>query len=146
VRLKHSANRSRVEGKRVVLVDDSLVRGTTSVKIVQMMRDAGATEVHFRLASPPITHSDYYGIDTPERDKLLAARLDLEGMRQFIGADSLAFLSVDGLYRAMGEGARDPANPRFTDHCFTGDYPTPLTDLMNETGGVKQLSLLAEAS
>ena len=85
-------------------------------------------EVHFRIASPPITHPDYYGIDTPERDKLLAATHDLEGMRQFIGADSLAFLSVDGIYRAMGYESRDPARPQFTDHCFTGDYPTPLTD------------------
>ncbi|MGZ3296252.1 MAG: amidophosphoribosyltransferase, partial [Xanthobacteraceae bacterium] len=96
VRLKHSANRAVVNGKRIVLIDDSIVRGTTSVKIVQMMRDAGAREVHFRIASPPITHSDYYGIDTPERDKLLAANHDLEGMRSFIGADSLAFLSVEG--------------------------------------------------
>lgn len=144
VRLKHSANRSQVEGKRIVLVDDSLVRGTTSLKIVQMMRDAGAKEVHFRLASPPITHSDFYGIDTPERDKLLAARMDLEGMRKFVGADSLAFLSVDGLYRAMGEEARDPARPLYTDHCFTGDYPTLLTDMTGETHP-KQLSLLAEA-
>ena len=128
VRLKHSANRAVVNGKRIVLVDDLIVRGTTSTKIVQMMRDAGATEVHFRIASPPITHPDYYGIDTPERDKLLAANHDLEGMRQFIGADSLAFLSVDGIYRAMGDERRDPARPQFTDHCFTGDYPTPLTD------------------
>ena len=102
MRLKHSANRAVVSGKRIVLIDDSIVRGTTSVKIVQMMRDAGAEEVHFRIASPPITHSDYYGIDTPERDKLLAATHDLEGMRRFIGADSLAFLSVEGIYRAMG--------------------------------------------
>ena len=110
VRLKHCANRAVVNGKRIVLVDDSIVRGTTSTKIVQMMRDAGAKEVHFRIASPPITHPDYYGIDTPERDKLLAATHDLEGMRQFIGADSLAFLSVDGIYRAMGvEGARSGA-------------------------------------
>ena len=108
VRLKHSANRAVVAGKRIVLVDDSIVRGTTSRKIVQMMRDAGAKEVHFRIASPPITHPDYYGIDTPERDKLLAATHDLEGMRQFIGADSLAFLSVDGIYRAMGFEKRDP--------------------------------------
>ena len=105
VRLKHSANRAVVTGKRIVLIDDSIVRGTTSVKIVQMMRDAGAREVHFRIASPPITHPDYYGIDTPEQDKLLAATHDLEGMRQFIGADSLAFLSVEGIYRAMGEKA-----------------------------------------
>ena len=103
VRLKHSANRAVVNGKRIVLVDDSIVRGTTSTKIVQMMRDAGASEVHFRIASPPITHPDYYGIDTPERDKLLAANHDLEGMRKFIGADLLAFLSVDGIYRAMGD-------------------------------------------
>jgi amidophosphoribosyltransferase len=146
VRMKHSANRAVVAGKRIVLVDDSIVRGTTSRKIVQMMRDAGATEVHFRIASPPITHPDYYGIDTPERDKLLAATHDLEGMRQFIGADSLAFLSVDGIYRAMGLPGRDPAKPAFTDHCFTGDYPTPLTDQTGETASPRQLSLLAEAS
>jgi amidophosphoribosyltransferase len=144
VRLKHSANRAAVEGKRIVLVDDSLVRGTTSHKIVRMMRDAGAREVHFRLASPPITHSDYYGIDTPEREKLLAAQMSLEEMREFIGADSLAFLSVDGIYRAMGLPGRDAVRPQFTDHCFTGDYPTPLTDI--EGKAPSQLSLLAEAS
>jgi amidophosphoribosyltransferase len=145
VRLKHSANRAVVAGKRIVLVDDSIVRGTTSRKIVQMMRDAGAKEVHFRIASPPITHPDYYGIDTPERDKLLAATHDLEGMRQFIGADSLAFLSVDGIYRAMGFDKRDAARPQFTDHCFTGDYPTALTDLAAQEASPRQLSLLAEA-
>ncbi|POF28810.1 amidophosphoribosyltransferase [Roseibium marinum] len=132
VKMKHSANRSQIEGKRVVLVDDSLVRGTTSVKIVQMIRDAGAREVHFRLASPPIRYSDYYGIDTPVREKLLAAKYGLEEMRAYIGADSLAFLSVDGIYKAMGYDGRDNANPQFTDHCFTGDYPTPLTDLSGE--------------
>jgi amidophosphoribosyltransferase len=146
VRLKHSANRAVVAGKRIVLVDDSIVRGTTSTKIVQMMRDAGATEVHFRIASPPITHPDYYGIDTPERDKLLAANHDIEGMRQFIGADSLAFLTVEGIYRAMGEERRDPLRPQFTDHCFTGDYPTPLTDHTAQAARPHQLSLLAEAS
>jgi amidophosphoribosyltransferase len=146
VRLKHSANRAVVSGKRIVLVDDSIVRGTTSTKIVQMMRDAGATEVHFRIASPPITHPDYYGIDTPERDKLLAATHDLEGMRQFIGADSLAFLSVDGIYRAMGEDGRNALRPQFTDHCFTGEYPTPLTDRAASESPPRQLSLLAEAS
>ena len=91
VRLKHSANRAVVSGRRIVLIDDLIVRGTTSLKIVQMMRDAGAREVHFRIASPPITHPDYYGIDTPEKDKLLAATHDLEGMRKFIGANLLAF-------------------------------------------------------
>jgi amidophosphoribosyltransferase len=121
------------------------VRGTTSRKIVQMMRDAGANEVHFRIASPPITHPDYYGIDTPERDKLLAATHDLDGMRQFIGADSLAFLSVDGIYRAMGLPGRDSLRPQFTDHCFTGDYPTPLTDQATHDASPRQLSLLAEA-
>ena len=146
VRLKHSANRAVVAGKRIVLVDDSIVRGTTSTKIVQMMRDAGAKEVHFRISSPPITHPDYYGIDTPERDKLLAATHDLEGMRQFIGADSLAFLSVDGIYRAMGYDKRDPLRPQFTDHCFTGDYPTALTDQSAQDAVPRQLSLLAEAS
>jgi amidophosphoribosyltransferase len=146
VRLKHSANRAVVAGKRIVLVDDSIVRGTTSRKIVQMMRDAGAKEVHFRIASPPITHPDYYGIDTPERDKLLAATHDLEGMRQFIGADTLAFLSVDGIYRAMGLPGRDAVRPQFTDHCFTGDYPTNLTDLAASDASPRQLSLLSEAS
>jgi amidophosphoribosyltransferase len=145
VRLKHSANRAAVSGKRIVLIDDSLVRGTTSVKIVRMMREAGAREVHMRIASPPITHPDYYGIDTPERDKLLAATHDLEGMRGYINADSLAFLSVNGIYRAMGYEKRDDARPQFTDHCFTGEYPTPLTDRTGEVGP-KQLSLLAEAS
>jgi amidophosphoribosyltransferase len=146
VRLKHSANRAVVAGKRIVLVDDSIVRGTTSTKIVQMMREAGAKEVHFRISSPPITHPDYYGIDTPERDKLLAATHDLEGMREFIGADSLAFLSVEGIYRAMGCEKRDPVRPQFTDHCFTGDYPTPLTDQTAQRTTPRQLSLLAEAS
>ncbi|MEI9916294.1 MAG: amidophosphoribosyltransferase [Methylovirgula sp.] len=142
VRLKHSANRAAIAGKRIILIDDSIVRGTTSVKIVQMMREAGAREVHFRISSPPITHPDYYGIDTPERDKLLAATHSLDEMRDYIGCDSLAFLSVEGLYRAMGEPARDPVRPQFTDHCFTGDYPTNLTDVAGETKS--QLSLLAE--
>jgi amidophosphoribosyltransferase len=146
VRMKHSANRAVVAGKRIVLIDDSLVRGTTSVKIVKMMREAGAREVHMRIASPPITHSDYYGIDTPEREKLLAATHSLDQMRDFIGADSLAFLSVAGVYRAMGCEERDTARPQFTDHCFTGEYPTALTDQADEVSTPRQLSLLAEAS
>jgi amidophosphoribosyltransferase len=144
VRLKHNANRAVVEGKRIVLIDDSVVRGTTSVKIVQMMRDAGAREVHFRISSPPIAYPDFYGIDTPERDKLLAARMDLESMRRFMGADSLAFLSIDGIYRAMGFDGRDDRRPQFTDHCFTGDYPTRLTDQIGDSEK-QQMSLLAEA-
>jgi amidophosphoribosyltransferase len=122
------------------------VRGTTSKKIVRMMRDAGAREVHFRLASPPILHPDYYGIDLPDRGGLLAATHNLEQMREIIGADSLAFLSIDGMYRAMGEPGRDPANPKFSDHCFTGAYPTHLTDQTQVEPQPRQLSLLAEAS
>jgi len=126
-------------------VDDSIVRGTTSQKIGEMLRDAGGTEVHFRIASPPTTHSCFYGVDTPNREDLLAHKLDLEGMRSFIGADSLAFLSVEGIYRAMGYEQRDPLRPQFTDHCFTGDYPTPLTDQTGRETSPRQLSLLAEA-
>ncbi|WP_174275105.1 amidophosphoribosyltransferase [Sphingomonas bacterium] len=128
VKLKHNANRALIAGKRIVLIDDSIVRGTTSLKIVQMMRDAGATEVHMRIASPPTRHSCFYGVDTPERAKLLAARMTVEEMAAYINADSLAFVSVDGLYRALGEAGRDPARPSHCDACFTGDYPTPLTD------------------
>lgn len=142
VKLKHSANRSMVEGKRVVLIDDSIVRGTTSVKLVSMMYEAGAKEVHMRISSPPITHPDYYGIDTPDQEKLLAANYDIEGMRKFMGADSLAFITVDGIYRAMGHNGRNPVLPQYTDHCFTGDYPTPLTDKTSEEE--PHLSLLAE--
>jgi amidophosphoribosyltransferase len=128
VKRKHNANRGLVEGKRIVLIDDSIVRGTTSMKIVEMMREAGAREVHFRVASPPTAHSCFYGVDTPERSKLLAARLELEPMREFIKADSLAFISIDGLYRAVGQKERDKACPQFCDACFTGEYPTSLTD------------------
>ncbi|QYO78076.1 amidophosphoribosyltransferase [Devosia salina] len=147
VRLKHSANRAEIAGKRVVLVDDSIVRGTTSVKIIQMIRDAGATEVHIRVASPMIFHSDYYGIDTPDPDKLLANQYgDLDAMCRYIGADSLAFLSIDGLYQAVGGEKRNPKAPQFTDHYFTGDYPTQLTDLHGRTmSDPKQISLLKEA-
>lgn len=128
VKLKHNANAGMLAGKRVVLVDDSIVRGTTSQKIVGMVREAGAREVHMRIASPPTTHSCFYGVDTPERDKLLAANYSIEAMGELIGADSLAFLSIDGLYRAVGEAARNARQPQFCDACFTGDYPIPLTD------------------
>jgi len=143
VKLKHSANSSVIRGSRVVLIDDSVVRGTTSAKIVAMIKEAGAREVHMRIASPPITHPDFYGIDTPSADDLLAANMSVEEMRKFIGADSLAFLSVDGIYRAMGFDHRDARSPQFTDHCFTGDYPTRLVDQDGPAG--IQLSLLAEA-
>ena len=144
VKLKHNANRILVDKKRVILIDDSIVRGTTSIKIVQMMREAGATEVHMRIAAPPIRHPDFYGIDTPVQDQLLAANSSLEEMCDFIGADSLAFLTVDGLYKAMGhKNGRDNDNPAYTDHCFTGDYPTQLQDQKNDEK-IQQLSLLSE--
>ena len=143
VKLKHNANRWSVAGKRIVLVDDSIVRGTTSMKIVQMMRDAGATEVHMRIACPPTTHSCFYGVDTPERDLLLAAHRNVEQMRLVIGADSLAFISIDGLYRAMGHAGRNNDTPQYCDACFTSDYPTRLTD-REEPTDERQLSLLAE--
>ena len=148
VKLKHSANRAEIAGKRVVLIDDSIVRGTTSVKIVQMMRDAGASEVHIRVASPMIYHSDYYGIDTPDPEHLLANQhADLSQMCAYIGADSLAFLSIDGLYEAVGGAKRNPASPQFTDHYFTGDYPTGLTDLNGRgKNDPKKVSLMREAS
>jgi amidophosphoribosyltransferase len=140
VRLKHNANTRSLEGKRVILVDDSIVRGTTSVKIVQMVRSAGAAEVHLRISSPPTTHSCFYGIDTPERRELLAANRDLEEMVRYIGVDSLAYISLDGLYRAVGEEGR-AARPQYCDACFTGEYPIRLVD--HEDAPVeRQLSLL----
>jgi amidophosphoribosyltransferase len=144
VRLKHNANRAHIEGKRIILVDDSIVRGTTSMKIVEMVRNAGAREVHMRIAAPPTTDPCFYGIDTPEREKLLASRYDVAGMAKFIGVDSLAFLSIDGLYRAMGLPGRDPNNPGFCDACFTGDYPISLDDVMGVED--RQLSLLVESA
>jgi amidophosphoribosyltransferase len=143
VKLKHNANRALIAGKRVVLIDDSIVRGTTSLKIVQMMRDAGASEVHMRIASPPTQHSCFYGVDTPERAKLLAAQMSVGQMANFINADSLSFVSIDGLYRALGEAKRADDAPQYCDACFTGDYPTTLTDF-DEHGLEDQFSLLAE--
>ena len=144
VKMKHNPNKSSVEGKRIILIDDSIVRGTTSVKIVQLMRDAGAKEVHLRIACPPIMFPDFYGIDTPETEQLLAANHNLDDMCAFIGADSLGFLSLDGLYKAMGfSKGRDDENPQFTDHCFTGDYPTDLKDY-NDKNLQEQLSLLSD--
>jgi len=126
VKMKHNANPATVRGKRVVLVDDSIVRGTTSRKIVAMMRAAGAAEVHMRIASPPTTNPCFYGVDTPDKDQLIAAKLDIDAIAKEIGADSLAFISIDGLYRAMGEAGRNPDGPQYCDACFTGDYPIKL--------------------
>jgi len=143
VKLKHNANRALIKGKRIVLIDDSIVRGTTSLKIVQMMREAGAAEVHMRIASPPTRHSCFYGVDTPERSKLLAAQHDVAGMKDFIHAESLAFVSIDGLYKALGQAKRSDVRPSHCDACFTGDYPTTLTD-QDEVETVDQFALLAE--
>ena len=145
VRLKHNANSSQLKGKRVLLVDDSIVRGTTSTKIVEMVRNAGATEVHMRIASPPTTNSCFYGVDTPKRQELLAACMTVAEMAAKIGVDSLAFISIDGLYRAMGENQRNNGLPQYCDACFTGDYPIALTDHDGGTAD-KQMSLLAAVS
>ena len=132
-----------------MLIDDSIVRGTTSLKIVRMVREAGAREVHLRSASPPIKWPDFYGIDMPDREHLLAARKSLDEMRELLEVDSLGFLSIEGLYAAMEAGPRDPVHPQFTDHYFTGDYPTRLLDREIAEGRndpvERQLSLLVSA-
>ncbi len=138
VKLKHNANRAQIKDKRIVLVDDSIVRGTTSIKIVSMMREAGAAEIHMRIASPPTEHSCFYGVDTPSQEKLMAANHNIEEMREIIGVDSLAFLSIDGVYRAMGMDGRNALAPQYCDACFTGDYPIVLTD---HDGGSDQVQL-----
>ena len=123
VKLKHNINKSLVKNKSIILIDDSLVRGTTSVKIVKMLYEAGAKEVHLRIASPPIKYPDYYGVDTPNQNELIASKLDIEGMRKLIDATTLQFLSIEGLYKSMGFDKRNSSYPQFTDHCFTGEYP-----------------------
>jgi len=131
VRLKLNVNRALVQGKRIVLVDDSVVRGTTSQKIKQMILEAGASEVHFRIASPPTTWPCFYGVDTPERSKLLAARMSEDEMRDYIGVQSLKFISLDGLYRAAGEASgRSNSCPQFCDACFSGEYPVAPSDMI----------------
>lgn len=143
VRLKHNANRAMIAGKRVVLIDDSIVRGTTSQKIVQMVRAAGAKEVHMRVSSPPTKHACFYGIDTPAQEDLLAHKHSVEEIAKEIGVDSLSYISFDGLYRAMGEPGRDPDSPKFCDACFTGDYPIVLPD-KDEASRQPELSNLVE--
>ncbi len=133
VRLKLNVNRALIRGKRVILVDDSVVRGTTSRKIKEMILDAGAAEVHFRIASPPTAWPCFYGVDTPQREKLLAANMSEEEMREFLGVDSLKFISLDGLYRAAGEAqGRDNACPQFCDACFSGEYPVEPADMIEK--------------
>ncbi|WP_386684637.1 amidophosphoribosyltransferase [Loktanella sp. R86503] len=132
VRLKLNVNRALIRGKRVILVDDSVVRGTTSQKIKEMILEAGAAEVHFRIASPPTQWPCFYGVDTPEREKLLAARMTEDEMRDHLGVDSLKFISLDGLYRAVGESAgRDSKSPQYCDACFSGEYPVAPTDMID---------------
>lgn len=145
---KHSPNRGLIEGKKIVLIDDSIVRGTTSRKICKMLKDAGAKEVHLRVACPPIQFPDFYGINTPSREELIASTMSVEEIEHEIGVDSLAFLSLNGLYAAFGKGQRDDSAPAFTDHCFTGDYPTRLIDQSedNRSAIISQLSFLAETS
>jgi amidophosphoribosyltransferase len=133
VRLKLNVNRALIKGKRVILVDDSVVRGTTSRKIKEMILDAGAAEVHFRIASPPTAWPCFYGVDTPQREKLLAATMSEEEMRDHLGVDSLKFISLDGLYRAVGAAnGRDPNAPAYCDACFSGEYPVAPSDMMEK--------------
>ena len=143
IKLKHNPNKKLIKGKKVVLVDDSIVRGTTAIKIVEMIREAEASEVHMRISSPPIKFPDYYGIDTPKKEELLAANNSIKEMEKKLKLDSLHFLSIEGLYRSMGLLKRNSVNPQFTDHCFSGDYPTELTD-KNEGILSSQLSLLSD--
>ena len=141
IKLKHNTNKILIENKKVVLIDDSIVRGTTAIKIVEMMRNAGALEVHMRISSPPIKFPDFYGIDTPNPSELIASSKSVEEIKYLLKLDSLHFLSLDGLYKSMGHKCRDNINPQYTDHCFTGEYPTKLTD-RDEGALTNQLSLL----
>ena len=142
VKLKHNPNKTLIKNKSLVLIDDSLVRGTTAIKIIKMLYDAGAKEVHLSVASPPIKYPDYYGVDTPNQDELLAYRFDLEGMRKFINAKTLNFLSIEGLYKSMGYEKRNVSYPQFTDHCFTGEYPVKPLDA-HDKNFVNELSLMS---
>ncbi|MFT5703205.1 MAG: amidophosphoribosyltransferase [Rickettsiales bacterium] len=128
VKLKHNANVNVIKGKRVILVDDSIVRGTTSKKIVQMIRDAGAKEVYMLIASPPTTDSCFYGVDTPDKENLMASNYTIEEMAKLIGVDRLVYISIDGLYKAVGETKRNNQMPQYCDACFTGEYPIRLID------------------
>ena len=145
VKLKLNANKSSIKDKKIILVDDSLVRGTTSHKIVKMLYDAGAKEIHVRIASPEIKFPDFYGVDMPTKEELLAANKSVEEIREYIGADSLKFLSIDGLYKAMGYEKRNNTYPQLTDHYFTGDYPIEIIDELGENK-ITQLSLLSTGS
>ena len=146
VKLKHSINKSLIKNKSLVLIDDSLVRGTTSVKIIKMLFESGAKEVHLRIASPPIKYPDYYGVDTPDRQELLASKFDIEGMRKFINATTLNFLSLEGLYKSLGCEKRNKSYPQFTDHCFTGEYPVKPIDANEKNFMDQKLSFMSSKS
>ena len=146
VKLKHNVNKSLIKNQSLILIDDSLVRGTTSIKIIKMLCEAGAKEVHLRIASPPIKYPDYYGVDTPNKNELLASKFNLEDMRKFIGAKTLQFLSIDGLYKSMGQEKRNSSYPQFTDHCFTGDYPVKPIDTDDKNFTDSQLSFISSKS
>ena len=143
VKLKHNANSSCIKNKRIILIDDSIVRGTTCLKIVKMLKDAGVKEIHMKVASPPITHPDYYGVDTPKQSELLAANKNISEMTKYIGVDTLSFLSIEGLYKSMGFKNRNSNSPQFTDHCFTGDYPVIPVDKVLDKLKHNQLSFLS---
>ena len=146
VKLKHNVNKSLIKNKSLILIDDSLVRGTTSVKIIKMLYEAGAKEVHLRIASPPIKYPDYYGVDTPNKNELLASKNNLEEMRKIINAKTLKFLSIEGLYKSMGYEKRNSSYPQFTDHCFTGDYPIKPVDSNDKDFMDSQLSFMKSKS
>ena len=146
VKLKHSVNKPLIKDKSLILIDDSLVRGTTSVKIIKMLYEAGAKEVHLKIASPPIKYPDYYGINTPDKDELLASKLDLKGMQIFINAKTLQFLSIEGLYKSLGYKERNSSYPQFTDHCFTGEYPIKPIDVNDKNFKEDQLSFMSSKS
>ena len=143
VKLKHSVNKVLVKNKSITLIDDSLVRGTTSKKIIQMLFEFGAKEIHLRIASPPIKYPDYYGVDTPTKAELIASMNDLESIRKSINATTLKFLSIDGLYKSMGYEKRNSAYPQFTDHCFTGEYPVEPLDAKENEFKKRQISFLS---
>ena len=145
VKLKLNANKSSIKNKKIVLVDDSLVRGTTSYKIVNMLYDAGAKEVHLRIASPEIKFPDFYGVDMPTKKELLAAKKTVDEICKYINAKSLKFLSIDGLYKAIGFESRNETYPQLTDHYFTGEYPVKPIDELGDNK-ITQLSLLSSAS
>ena len=145
VKLKLNANKSSIIDKKIILVDDSLVRGTTSYKIVKMLYEAGAKEVHLRIASPEIKFPDYYGIDMPTKNELLAANKSVNEICEYISAKSLKFLSLEGLYKAMGFKGRNNSYPQLTDHYFTGEYPVKIVDEVGDDK-VTQLSLLSSSS